>query len=89
AITNFSSNKYVLDAVEVKAGTAQFTFSDSALADMILPLGTRGQPGGPADRTVNGGRSVIVFLLLDLGSSKAPSAIEHSLRILDDKGETH
>src|SRR5713226_1556720 len=35
-ITNFSNDKYVLDAVEAKAGTAQFTFSGSALAGMII-----------------------------------------------------
>jgi hypothetical protein len=89
AITNFSNNKYVLDAVEAKAGTAQFTFAGSALAGMIIPLGAWGQPDGPADRTVNGGRSLIVFLLLDLGNSKAPSTIEHSLHVLDDKSEAH
>jgi hypothetical protein len=88
-ITNFSNNKYVLDAVEAKAGTAQFTFAGSALAGMIIPLGAWGQPDGPADRTVNGGRSLIVFLLLDLGNSKAPSTIEHSLHVLDDKSEAH
>jgi hypothetical protein len=88
-ITNFSNNKYVLDAVEAKAGTAQFTFAGSALAGMIIPLGAWGQPDGSADRTVNGGRSLIVFLLLDLGNSKAPSTIEHSLHVLDDKSEAH
>jgi hypothetical protein len=88
-ITNFSNNKYVLDAVEAKAGTAQFTFAGSALAGMIIPLGAWGQPDGSADRTVNGGRSLIVFLLLDLGNNKAPSTIEHSLHVLDDKSEAH
>src|ERR1700736_5337281 len=88
-ITNFSNDKYVLDTVEAKAGTAQFTFAGSALAGMIIPLGAWGQPGGPADRTINGGRSFIVFLLLDLGRNKAPGTIEHSLRVVDDKGEAH
>jgi hypothetical protein len=88
-VTNFSNDKYVLDTVETKAGTAQFTFSGSALAGMIIPLGAWGKPGGPADRTIDGGRSLIVFLLLDLGSSKAPGTIEHLLRVVDDKGEAH
>ena len=65
-ITNFSNNKYALDAVEAKAGTAQFTFAGSALAGMIIPLGAWGKPEDAADRTVDGGRSLIVFLLLDL-----------------------
>jgi len=88
-ITNFSNNKYALDAVEAKAGTAQFTFAGSALAGMIIPLGAWGKPEDAADRTVDGGRSLIVFLLLDLGNSKAPSTIEHTLHLLDDKNEAH
>jgi hypothetical protein len=88
-ITNFSNNKYILDAVEAKAGAAQFIFASSTLAGMITRLGVKGQPEGTADRTVDGGRSVIVFLLLDLGDSKAPSTIEHTLHVLDDKSEAH
>jgi hypothetical protein len=88
-ITNFSNNKYVLDAVEAKAGTAKFTFSGSALAGIIIPLGARGKPADAADRTLDGGGSLIVFLLLDLGSSKAPGTIEHSLHVIDDKGGAH
>jgi Peptidase family M23 len=88
-ITNFSNNKYVLDAVEAKAGTAQFSFAGSALAGMIVPLGAWGQPETLEDRTVNGGRSLIVFLLLDLGKSKAPGTIEHTLHVVDDKREAH
>jgi len=88
-ITNFSNNKYVLDAVEAKAGTAQFTFGGSALAGMTVRLGAWGQPEGAADRTIDGGRSVIVFLLLDLGNSKAASTIEHMLQVVDEKGDAH
>jgi hypothetical protein len=56
---------------------------------MIVPLGAWEQPETPDDRTVNGGRSLIVFLLLDLGNSKAPGTIEHTLHVLDDKHEAH
>jgi hypothetical protein len=88
-ITNFSNSKYVIDDVQATAGTAQFKFDGSALAGMIKRLGTSEQPEGPADRTVDGGRSVIVFLLLDLGNAKVPSAIDHTLHVLDDKNEGH
>ncbi len=88
-ITNFSNNAYVLDTVEAKAGAAQFTFAASDLASMIVRLGARGQPGSPTDRTIDGGRGVIVFLLLDLGNGSAPSTIEHTLHVLDDKNEAH
>jgi hypothetical protein len=56
---------------------------------MVIPLGAWGKPEDAADRTVDGGRSLIVFLLLDLGNSKAPSTIEHTLHVLDDKNEAH
>ena len=88
-ITNFSNNKYALDAVDAKAGSARFTFAGPVLAGMTMPLGARGKAEDAADRTVDGGRSLIVFLLLDLGNSKAPSAIEHVLHVLDDKSEAH
>src|SRR6516164_2093043 len=38
---------------------------------------------------IEGGHAVIVFLELDLGKSKAPGTIEHSLRVLDDHHEPH
>jgi len=88
-ITNFSNNKYLLDAVEADAGAARVTFSGSELADIVVRLGAWGQPHEPTDRTIDGDRSVIVFLLIDLGNRKAPSTIEHTLRVLDDKGAAH
>ena len=88
-ITNFTKSSYVLDAIEAKAGATQTIFDGQPLAAMIVRLGAWGQPESPADRSVEGGRGVIVFMTLDLGKSKAPSTIEHSLRVVDDKGETH
>jgi hypothetical protein len=38
-ITNFSNNKYVLDAVDTKAGSEQLSFSGSALTSIIVPFG--------------------------------------------------
>jgi|SRR5271163_1628825 hypothetical protein len=88
-IANFSNNKYILDAIEVTAGAVQFTFAGSALQGMIVRLGASRDPEGAADRTVEAGRSAIVFLFLDLGAGKPPRALAHTLRVLDDKGEAH
>ncbi|HLY05422.1 MAG TPA: M23 family metallopeptidase [Rhizomicrobium sp.] len=88
-VTNFSGNRYILDTVEAKAGAAQFQFSGPALADMIIPLGGSGKPDGAAGRTIDGGRSLVVFLFLDLGAHKAPAAIGHTVRLTDDKNATH
>jgi hypothetical protein len=88
-ITNFSNSKFELSTIEAKAGKAQFTFGAQALADMIIALGAWGKPEAPAERTLDGGRSLVVFLLLDLGSSGAPSTVEHTLHVLDDKNGVH
>src|SRR6202022_1048977 len=60
--TNFSNNKYVLDAVEAKAGTAKFTFSGSALAGIIIPLGAPGKPADAAPLSLDG-RAIFFFFL--------------------------
>jgi peptidase M23-like protein len=88
-ITNFTKSSYVLDAIEAKAGATQTIFDGQPLAAMIVRLGAWGQSESPADRSVEGGRGVIVFMTLDLGKSKAPRTIEHSLHVVDDKGEAH
>jgi murein DD-endopeptidase MepM/ murein hydrolase activator NlpD len=88
-ITNVAKDSYVLEAVEAKAGATQTKFNGQALAAMIVRLGAWGQPESRADRTIEGGRGVIVFLALDLGKGKAPSTIEHSLHVVDGKGEAH
>ena len=88
-VTNFSNKKYTLDAIEAKTGTSRFTFSGSALADMIVPLGATGAPEDVADRTLDGGRSLVIFLLLDFGAGNAPAAIEHTLSLVGDNNQTH
>jgi hypothetical protein len=87
--TNFSRDSYVFDAIETRAGEAQFEFTDSPLATMIMHLGVAAPKEGPSDRTIEAGRSILIFFMLDLGGNKAPIAIEHSLRVLDDKGGAH
>jgi len=88
-ITNVAKDSYVLEAVEAKAGATQTKFSGQALTAMIVRLGAWGQPESRADRTIEGGRGVIVFLASDLGKGKVPSTIEHSLHVVDGKGEAH
>jgi hypothetical protein len=88
-ITNFSKNAYVLDAIETKAGDTQSKLSGAALAPLVLHLGVSATSGELAARTIGGGRSVIVFLALDLGKSAAPGSITHTLHILADGNEPH
>ena len=88
-ITNFSKSAYVLDAIDAKAGAMQSKFSGKPLATMISHLGAPAPPEGPADRTIEAGRTVMIFFLLDMGDTTVPRAIEHSLHVLDDKGGAH
>jgi hypothetical protein len=88
-ITNFANNSYFLDAVEAEAGATKAKFDGQPLAAMIVRLGAWGKPEGLANRTIESGHAVIVFLELNLNRNKAPSTIEHSLRVVDEMGEPH
>jgi hypothetical protein len=87
-ITNFAKTPYVIDSIDAAAGSATFNTKDAALAAMIFHLGIDAPKDSPANRTIDGGRSVLVYLLLDVGKS-APLSIEHVLHVLDDKGGAH
>jgi Peptidase family M23 len=88
-VTNFSKRSYVFDKIEAKAGAAQFSFSDTALAGMTAHLGPWDPVAGPTSRTIAAGRSVVVYFLLDLGANKAPPEIEHTLHVIADDGGAH
>jgi hypothetical protein len=88
-VTNFSKNPYVFDAIQAKAGEMQSKFDGTELAAMINHLGMAAPQDSPADRTIAAGRSVMIFFMLDLGKKKAPSTIEHSLRMIDNRGAAH
>jgi hypothetical protein len=88
-ITNFSKSSYILDSIEAKAGDKQSKFDSATLAAMIVHLGVPTAPDSPNNRTIDGGRSVIVFFMLDLGNSKVPSQIAHLLHVLNDHSEGH
>ena len=88
-IVNYTRSAYVLDAIEAKAGETDVTFRGADLQATIARFGYQGQPATSANRTIEPGRGVIVFLMLDLGKAQASATIEHTLRVLDDKGEAH
>ncbi len=56
---------------------------------MMFHLGIDAPKDSPADRTIDGGRSILIYFLLDVGKSATPRTIDHSLHVLDDKGGTH
>ena len=70
-LTNFSKSAYVLDAIDAKAGAMQTKFSGKPLATMISHLGVPAPAEGPADRTIEAGRTVMIFFLLDMGDTNS------------------
>ena len=88
-ITNFSKSAYVIDAIDTAAGAAKFNFNGAPLAAMIFHLGVDAPKESPANRTIEGGRSILIYFLLDIGKRAAPRALQHSLHVLDDKGGAH
>lgn len=88
-ITNFSKNAYVLDSVEASAGDTKSKVSGAALSPLMLHAGVTVPADDLAARTIDGGRSVIVFLALDFGKSPAPDTIANTLHVLANKDEPH
>jgi hypothetical protein len=88
-ITNFSKQAYVLDSVEAQAGASRFSFSGTALAAMMTHVGIWDPATNAAARTIGAGKTAIVFLMLDLGTNRAPRSLEHTLHVVDDKGGGH
>src|SRR5271166_6087964 len=71
-IVSYAETAFVLDAVEAKAGDTAARFSGVALEAMTVRLGDRTKPPAPANGTLQPGRSVLVFLMHDLGKVAAP-----------------
>jgi murein DD-endopeptidase MepM/ murein hydrolase activator NlpD len=88
-VTSFSKESYVLDVVETKAGATQSHFEGPELASLILRPGEAGKSETSEDRTLQGGRTVVIFLELNIGGEEVPASIENTLRLRDDKGEVH
>jgi Peptidase family M23 len=88
-ITNFSKDQYVLNSIETKAGDTKSSFEGAALAALMSYLGASESPAKHSDRVIEGGRSLVIFFMLDLGKDQTPNTIEHVLHVLDDQGGAH
>ncbi len=88
-ITNFAKTAFVLDAIEAKAGDTQSKVSGTTLSPLMIHLGAPAAKDDVAARTLESGRSVMIFLTLDLGKTGAPSAVAQTLHVIGDKNDEH
>jgi hypothetical protein len=88
-ITNFAKSAFVLDAIEAKGGDTQSKVSGTALTPLMIHLGAPAAKDDLAARTIESGRSVMIFLMLDFGKAAAPSAVAHTVRVIGDKDDAH
>jgi Peptidase family M23 len=94
-VTNFGRSSYVLDSIDASVGDINTHISGKALNHLITELGpsasTENSPETEKslNRKLDGGRSAIVFLKLDLGKKAAPSLVANTLHVVDDSGTTH
>jgi hypothetical protein len=55
----------------------------------MIHLGAPAAKDDLAARTIESGRSVMIFLMLDLGKANAPGTVAHTLHVLGDKDDAH
>jgi Peptidase family M23 len=87
-ITNYIPPSYTLESIEVSAGARKFSYSGDTLKDMTRLAGA----AAPAaqSRTIEGGRTVIVFFALDFRrASDIPAALDHTLHMRSPDGVEH
>ena len=87
-ITNYIPPTYTLDSIEVSAATRKFSYSGDTLKDMTRLAGA----AAPAaqSRTLEGGRTVIVFFALDFKrASDIPATLVHTLQMRSPDGVEH
>ena len=80
-VSNFSKSRYVLDTIEARAGQTHSSFSGASVHHRAVRVEWKAR-----DRcrgTIEGANVAVIFLMLDLGKSQAPGAIEHSLHVLN------
>ena len=87
-LTNYSFMPYTLDSIDVKTGDRTVTFSGDKLKGLIRLLGDKTVLS--PNRTLEGGRSFIVFLIVDFDrASEIPKSLEHTLHFTAEDKTAH
>ncbi len=86
-LLNYVPATYVLDSIEVQAGTRTFNFSSGQLKNMIRFF------GGPAvapDTRFEAGRGAVVFMMLNFKAmAEVPKQLQHTLHFSNPDGSKY
>jgi peptidase M23-like protein len=87
-LTNYGSQNYTLDGVDVKAGDRSFTFSGPDLKSLLRLMGDK--TGEARSPVLEAGHSFVGFLTLDLDrASEIPRTLEHAIHFTAQDTSKH
>jgi hypothetical protein len=87
-ISNYVPLSYVLDSIDVRAGSKTFTFSGATLQDMMRFFGEKARVA--ATRRFEPGRSAVIYFLLEFKKPEdIPEALRHILHFTSPDGGHH
>jgi len=87
-ISNYVPLAYVLDSIDVSAGSKIFTYSGDTLRSMMRFFGEKAPI--PPDRRFEPGRGAVIYFMLEFGKPDAvPQTLRHTLHFTAPDGSHH
>jgi hypothetical protein len=87
-ISNYVPLTYVLDSIDVRAGSKTFTYSGEQLRDMTRFFGQKGLVAPNTD--FEPGKSAVIYFMLGFDqTADVPKTLEHTLRFTSPDGAHH
>jgi hypothetical protein len=87
-ISNYVPRSYVLDAIDVQAGSKSFSYSGDTLRKMMRFLGEKSPT--PTTTRFEPGQSAVIYFLLDFDqSSDVPQSLGHTLHFTAPDSSRH
>jgi hypothetical protein len=87
-VSNYVPLAYVLDSIDVSAGSKTFTYSGDKLRSMVRFFGEKA-PIAP-DRRFEPGRSAVIYFMLEFDQrDEVPPTLRHTLHITAPDGSHH
>jgi hypothetical protein len=87
-LTNYIPPAYTLEAIDVNAGAANFSYAGDTLKDMMRLAGDAAP--APKSLTIAGGQTVLIFFMLEFPEPSAiPAIVNHTLHLRSADGSEH